>query len=60
MLSYVISGMLSKQIAGVLNITERTVKAHRGQITEKLGIHSVAGLVRIAEKAGLSPANPVD
>ena len=54
-LAYVISGRLNKQIADELNISEKTVKAHRGQVTEKLGIHSVAELVRFAEKAGIDP-----
>jgi FixJ family two-component response regulator len=50
---YVVTGMLNKQIAQELNITEHTVKLHRGKITEKLGVKSVAELVRIAEKAGI-------
>lgn len=50
---YVISGMLNKQIAYELNIAEQTVKIHRGKITEKLGVKSVAELVRIAERAGI-------
>jgi len=44
-----ITGMLNKQIAAVLNIAEHTVKLHRGRITEKLGVKSVAEMVRIAE-----------
>ena len=51
---YVITGMLNKQIAYKLNIAEHTVKLHRGKITEKLGVKSVAELVRIAEKAGIN------
>ena len=50
---YVITGMLNKQIAYKLNIAEHTVKIHRGKITEKLGVKSVAELVRIAEKSGI-------
>ena len=46
-------GKLNKQIASDLNIAEHTVKIHRGNITKKLGVKSVAELVRIAEKAGL-------
>jgi len=45
--------MLNKQIAAELNITEHTVKLHRGKITEKLGVKSVAEIVFMAEKAGL-------
>lgn len=50
---YVITGMLNKEIAAHLNIAEHTVKLHRGKITEKLGVKSVAELVRIAEKLGI-------
>ena len=55
-LTYVIAGMLNKQIAHALGISEKTVKVHRGRVTEKLGVHSVAELVRLAEKAGVRPA----
>jgi FixJ family two-component response regulator len=44
-----VTGKLNKQIAADLNIAEHTVKLHRGKITEKLGVKSVAELVRIAE-----------
>lgn len=54
-LRYVITGMLNKQIAYELGISEKTVKVHRGRIMEKLGIDSVADLVRLAEKAGIEP-----
>jgi FixJ family two-component response regulator len=53
---WIITGMLNKQIAWSLGITERTIKAHRGQIMHKLDAVSVAELVRLAEKAGISPA----
>jgi FixJ family two-component response regulator len=52
--NYVVTGMLNKQIAYTLGIAEKTVKAHRGRITEKLGINSVADLVRFAERVGVS------
>jgi FixJ family two-component response regulator len=48
--------MLNKQIAYVIGITERTVKAHRSQVMEKLNVFSVAELVRLAQKVGISPA----
>jgi FixJ family two-component response regulator len=54
-LRYVITGMLNKQIAFVLNIAEKTVKIHRGRVVEKLRVDSVAELVRLAEKAGIDP-----
>jgi FixJ family two-component response regulator len=49
----VIAGRLNKQIAAGLGIAERTVKAHRARIVEKLGEPSVAGMVRLAEALGL-------
>jgi FixJ family two-component response regulator len=49
----VITGMLNKQIAAKLNIAEHTVKLHRGRITEKLGLKSVAELVSLAEKLNI-------
>lgn len=55
-MTYVITGMLNKQIAANLKISEETVKIHRGRVMQKLGIVSVAELVRLCEKAGISPA----
>jgi FixJ family two-component response regulator len=55
-MSYVISGMLNKQIAHELGIAEYTVKVHRGRVMHKLGIDSVPELVRLCEKAGVAPA----
>jgi FixJ family two-component response regulator len=49
----VVTGKLNKQIASDLNIAEQTVKIHRGNMTKKLGVKSVAEMVRLAEKAGL-------
>ena len=55
-LSYLITGMLNKQIAYELKISERTVKAHRKQVLDKMGVNSIAELVRLTEKAGFKPA----
>ena len=49
----VISGLLNKQIAGELQITEDTVKFHRGHIMRKMHADSLADLVRMAEKLGI-------
>jgi FixJ family two-component response regulator len=46
----VVAGKLNKQIAAHLNIAERTVKAHRSQVMDKMQAHSVADLVRQAEQ----------
>ncbi len=57
-MTYVITGMLNKQIGAEMDISEETVKIHRGRVMQKLGIVSVAELVRICEKAGITPAEP--
>jgi FixJ family two-component response regulator len=49
----VITGMLNKQIAAELGIAEHTVKNHRLNITEKLGVKSVAEMIYIAEKLSI-------
>ena len=59
-LTYLITGMLNKQIAYELNISERTVKAHRKQVFDKMGVNSIAELVRLTEKMGVKPAESSD
>jgi FixJ family two-component response regulator len=49
----VISGLLNKQVAAELNITEFTVKIHRGQVMRKMHADSLANLVRMAESLGI-------
>lgn len=51
----VLRGSLNKQIALELGIAEPTVKIHRGRVMEKLGVTSVADLVRLAQRAGMGP-----
>jgi FixJ family two-component response regulator len=57
-MTHVITGMLNKQIAFELDISEETVKIHRGRVMRKLGIDSAAELVRLCEKAGIAPTKP--
>jgi RNA polymerase sigma factor (sigma-70 family) len=57
-MTYVIAGLLNKQIAGELGISEETVKTHRHRMMRKLSIWSVAELVRICDKSGIPPAEP--
>jgi FixJ family two-component response regulator len=57
-LTYLITGMLNKQIADELKISERTVKAHRKQVFDKMRVNSIAALVRLTEKVGVKPAAP--
>jgi FixJ family two-component response regulator len=52
-LTHVVAGRLNKQIAGDLGTAEKTIKVHRGRVMEKLGVRTVADLVRIAEKIGI-------
>ena len=53
---FVIIGLLNKQIAAELHTAEKTIKVHRGRVMQKLGVTSVADLVRISQRAGVSPA----
>jgi FixJ family two-component response regulator len=55
-LSHVVAGRLNKQIAADLGTVEKTVKVHRGRMMEKLGVRTVADLVRLAEKVGVRRA----
>lgn len=50
-MTLVAAGLMNKQIAGQLGVTEGTVKFHRGRVMEKLGVRSVADLVKMAERA---------
>jgi FixJ family two-component response regulator len=49
-----VAGKLNKQIATELGTTEKTVKFHRCHLMEKMGVRSVAELVRLATKLKLS------
>jgi FixJ family two-component response regulator len=55
-LRLVIMGLLNKQIASELETAEKTVKVHRGRVMQKLGVTSVADLVRFSQNAGVLPA----
>lgn len=49
----IVRGRINKQIAKELGMTERTVKAHRHEVMEKMRVHSLAELVSSAERFGL-------
>lgn len=56
-LRWIITGKLNKQIAYALKISEKTVKVHRSRVMQKTNVESLAELVRLSEKANISPAN---
>jgi FixJ family two-component response regulator len=53
-LGLVVAGLLNKQIAAELGMSEKTVKVHRAQVMQKMQVSSVAQLVLLAEKVGLT------
>jgi FixJ family two-component response regulator len=55
-MALVVSGLLNKQVAGELGITESTVKAHRGQVMQKMKANSLADLVKMSARLHLSAA----
>jgi FixJ family two-component response regulator len=55
-MALVVSGLLNKQIAGELGIAESTVKAHRGQVMQKMKANSVADLVKMTARLHQSAA----
>ena len=57
-MALVVSGMLNKQTGRQLGVSEKTVKAHRGQVMRKMEAHSLAELVRLAEKIGIKSPRP--
>ncbi len=54
-MALVVTGMLNKQIAFKLGTVEKTIKVHRARVMDKMGVASIAELVRIAEKLDIPP-----
>ncbi len=57
-MALVTTGLMNKQVAGQVGLSEITVKIHRGNVMRKMGARSLADLVRMAEALGLDPARP--
>lgn len=53
-LTHVLTGKLNKQIAGELGTVEKTIKVHRARAMEKLRVSSLAELVLLAARAGVT------
>jgi FixJ family two-component response regulator len=56
-LELVVTEMLNKQVAGDLGTVEKTIKVHRARVMEKMQVQSLAELVRLAERVGLTVAS---
>ena len=52
-MGHVVRGLMNKQVAGELGLSEITVKIHRGSVMRKMGVRTLADLVRQAEALGL-------
>jgi len=53
--AYVASGLMNKQIAAEIEVSEITVKVHRASVMRKMGAKSLADLVRMADALGVHP-----
>jgi RNA polymerase sigma factor (sigma-70 family) len=56
----VVQGKINKQIAQQLGATERTIKAHRHRVMEKMKVQSLAELVSLAERLGILASAPIE
>lgn len=56
----VVQGSINKQIARELDACERTIKTHRARMMEKLGVNSLADLIRVARALGPDEAQPAN
>ena len=52
-LQLIVEGRSTKEIAGILDVSVKTVETHRARLMERLDIHDVPGLVRFAMRSGI-------
>jgi DNA-binding NarL/FixJ family response regulator len=52
-LQLIAEGRSRKEIAGILDVSVKTIETHRARLMQRLDIHDVAGLVRFAIRSGL-------
>lgn len=57
-IAFVTAGLMNKQIAAELGVSEITVKVHRGNVMKKMGARSLADLVRMADVLGIRRPKP--
>jgi len=57
-MAWVTGGLLNKQVAAEIGVTEITVKVHRGKVMRKMGAKSLADLVRMADMLGIRRTKP--
>ena len=57
-MGHVTAGLMNKQVAGLIGLSEITVKIHRGKVSRKMSAKTFADLVKMAELLGLSYSNP--
>ena len=58
-IAFVTAGLMNKQIAAELGLSEITVKVHRSNLMKKMGAKSLADLVRMADTLGIARRNPL-
>ena len=57
-MAWVTGGLLNKQVAAEIGVTEITVKVHRGKVMRKMGAKSLADLVKMADMLGIRRTKP--
>jgi FixJ family two-component response regulator len=57
-IGFVTAGLMNKQIAAEIGVSEITVKVHRGNVMKKMGARSLADLVRMADALGIRRTKP--